>query len=125
MDAHCELIGGPYDGRTGVVAFRDEPGATLTFSLADKDRATLLVAATAETHELDAVYVRVNETPRKVVIIGEDGQARSAKGVRYRYSRESPCERALRQADRDALLTADAHDQVMATRRLLLEGKRT
>lgn len=121
MEIAAELMLGPYDGRTGFVTFKDEPPAQLAFSLADRDSASLTILATELDDELTAVYVRVEEKPRKVITYDDNGSARSTKGVRYRYSTDSPCERAFARADRHALLTSEAHESVMNTRRLLLE----
>ena len=120
-EAAAELVGGPFDSRTGEISFADEPPPRLLFSLADRDSTTGIVLTAASIDDrLTAVYVRIDEKPRKVVTI-RDGRAHSEKGVRYRYDKSSPCEQLFEQADRDALLTAEAHEQVMNTRRLLLE----
>lgn len=119
----AELVLGPYDGRTGHVQFKDDPPGRLSFSLADRDSKSLTVLATELDDELTAVYVRIEEKPRKVITYDDAGHARSDRGVRYRYSKDSPCERAFARADRHALLTSEAHESVMNTRKLLLEER--
>lgn len=126
----AELVGGPYDGQTGWLTVGDEPTARLTFNLEDREaHGTLIIPGEVTvSSRLVAWYDLIVEKPRKIVIVEEvDGhpRARSEVGVRYRYAKGSPCETLFRQADEDALLTAAAHESVMATRRLLLEGKRT
>lgn len=120
----AELCQGPYDGRTGEVTFKDEPPERLLFSLADKDSKTLIVVAAASLDdELTAIYRRIDEKPRKVLVFDDNGNAHSAKGVRYRYDKASPCQTLFDDADRRALLTADAAGQVNNTRKLLLEER--
>lgn len=116
----AELCQGPYDGRVGEVTFDDEPPPTLQFSLADKDDSKLFVASYNFDDKLTAVYRLIDEKPRKVLQVDDNGQARSAKGVRYRYDSSSPCQTLIDEADRRALLTADAAEQVNRTRQLLL-----
>lgn len=121
-EAAADLVGGPYDSRSGFVSFKDEPPPRLMFSLADRDSTTgLVIVASSIDDELTAVYVRVEEKPRKVITYDTNGRAQSQLGVRYRYDKTSPVEALFRRAEHDALLTAEAHEQVMATRRLLLE----
>lgn len=127
----AELIMGPYDGRTGMLTIADQPPTLLTFSLADRDSTStpglIIPGHTGTDDKLAAFYVLIDEKPRSIVIIEDvDGhaRARSEKGVRYKYDKiNSPCERLFEQADRDALLTSEAHDQIMATRRLLLAAR--
>jgi hypothetical protein len=122
MKVHAELIDGPWDGRVGELEYVDEPQLTIAFNLADKDSTTLFVGSTGIDDDLTAVYVRnPRDKPHKVIVYDDNGRARSETGVRYRYDKDSPCERLFRQADRDALLTAEAHEQVMNTRKLLLQ----
>jgi hypothetical protein len=121
----AELIGGPFEGRTGRLQIGDEPPSRLVFSLADRDDTTsgiVLMKQGSIDDELAAVYELRVEKPRKVITYDDNGRARSELGARYVYSREhSPCERLFERADADALLTAEAHEQVMQTRRLLLD----
>lgn len=120
----AELIGGPYDGQTGRLQYADEPLRVLSFSLADRDASPsgliLPSASSGVDDRLTALYVRVEEKPRKVVTYDESGRAHSEKGVRYRYDRNSPVQGLFEQADRDAQLEVVAREQVDATRRLLL-----
>jgi hypothetical protein len=121
----CELIGGPWDGRVGVLEIGDTPPPVLTYSLADAEVGPALVIPghVGTDSKLIARYNLVDERPRKIVTMEEvNGHPRavSALGVRYRYDKTSPCEELFREAERDVLLTAAAHDQVMETRRLLL-----
>lgn len=123
-EVSCELIGGPFEGNTGRLHYVEEPQQTLAFHMGDKDDSKLLVPGAAYT-DLTAVYVRIIEKPRKVITYDDNGRAHSEKGVRYKYDKElSPCERLFERADQRALLTASAHAQVDATRKLLLEQAR-
>lgn len=117
-----ELCQGPYDGRVGEVTFDEEPPARLSFSLADKDSKTLIVAhgASSLDDKLTAYYQLVQEKPRKIQRVDDEGHVRSDKGARYRYDRSSPCQTLFDEADRSALLTAEAAEQVHNTRQLLL-----
>lgn len=124
----CELIAGPYDKQTGwLTIHNDRPQTRLSFNLEDREsRSTTLIVPGRSTvgAELEAWYELVDEKPRKVIVMEEVNgrpRARSELGVRYRYSKDSPCERLFEQAARDALLTSEAHDTIMATRRLLLD----
>jgi hypothetical protein len=126
----CELVSGPYDGQTGLLTIGETPQQRLMFALDDHDASTGLIIPGVHSvgSDLVAWYDLIDEKPRKIVRVVEvDGhpRAKSELGVRYRYSKDSPCERLFAQADADALLTSAAHDAVMATRKLLLEGKRT
>lgn len=116
-----ELIGGPYDGRVGELQIKDEPQRTLAFSLADKDDTAGLFVTDKLHDDLTAVYVLIVEKPRKVMRIDDNGRAHSEPGARYRYDRElSPCQRLFDQAERKALLTNTAAEQVHETRQQLL-----
>lgn len=120
-----ELVGGPWDGRTGRLTVIDQPASRLMFNLDDADaRSGLIIPGVqSPSSELFAFYDLIDEKPRKVVLIEDvDGhpRARSERGVRYRYSKDSPCQRLFAEADADAALTSAAHDAVAATRRLLL-----
>lgn len=118
----CELILGPYDGRVGEVAFADEPPRELSFTLDDRKSGQLIVSAKDVAGDLVALYVRIDEGPRKIVTYDDNGRARSVKGARYKYdAKRSPCERVFETADAHAKLTAEAHEQVMQTRKLLLD----
>lgn len=119
----CELIGGPYHGNTGRLSFKDEPGRTLAFNMGDSDGTSggLIVPTSNTGDKLTAVYVRVEEKPRKVITYDAGGRARSERGVRYRYDAElSPVEELLLKADHDAQLETFAREQIDATRKLLL-----
>lgn len=128
-DVAVELVGGPWDSRTGRVQLvNDQPPTRLMFNLDDKEaQSTLLVPGQTNVgSELVAYYDLIDEKPRKIILIEEvDGhaRARSERGARYRYDKQSPCERLFEQARHDVLLTAEARDQVMATRRLLLDQR--
>lgn len=118
----AELLGGPFGSTTGRLAFKDEPPRTLAFNLGDSDGTTGIIVPTQSSvsDKLTAVYVRVEEKPRKVLTV-TDGRAHSEKGVRYRYDRElSPVQALFEQADADARLVSFAREQVEATRKLLL-----
>ena len=120
----CELIGGPYGANTGRLSFRDEPPRTLAFNLGDNDGTSgglIVPTTTSVSDKLTAVYVRVEEKPRKVLTYDDNGRARSEKGVRYRFDAElSPISALLARADADAQLEAAAREQIEATRKLLL-----
>lgn len=119
----AELVLGPFGGNTGRLAFKDEPPRTLSFNLGDNDGTSGLIVATSKSvsDKLTAVYVRIEEKPRKVITYDDNGRARSEKGVRYRYDRElSPVQQIFDQADVDARLEAFAREQIEATRKLLL-----
>lgn len=123
----CELVGGPWDGQTGLLTIHDEPQRELWFSLSDHDGSSQIIVPGSESidDKLQAVYVRIEEKPRKVITYEEiNGHTRAVSnlGVRYRYSKQSPCEALFEQADRDALLTSAAHEAVMNTRKLLLDA---
>lgn len=121
----AELVGGPFDSRSGRLQIADEPAPRLMFSLADRDDTSSGIVTLGQASlddQLCAVYVLIVEKPRKVITYDENNRARSELGARYRYSKElSPVERLFERADADALLTAEAHEQVMSTRRLLLD----
>lgn len=119
----AELISGPYHGNSGRLAFKDEPPRTLAFSLGDNDGTSGLIVATSKSvsDKLTAVYVRIEEKPRKVITYDDNGRARSEKGVRYRYDKElSPVQQLFDQADVDAKAETAAREQIEATRKLLL-----
>jgi hypothetical protein len=119
----AELIAGPYAGNTGRLSFRDEPPRTLAFNLGDSDGSSGIIIPTSSSvsDKLTAVYVRIEEKPRKVLTYDDNGRAHSEKGVRYRYDRElSPVEALLQQADDDARVEAFAREQIEQTRKLLL-----
>lgn len=118
----AQLLGGPWTGHTGRLEFRDEPPATLTFSLDSESSAGgLIVPSTSSVSDkLTAIYRLVVEKPRKVTTFDDTGRAHSEKGVRYRYDKGSPCEALFVVADAEAVLEASARDQVNATRKLLL-----
>lgn len=121
----AELLGGPYAGNAGRLTFKDEPPRTLAFNLGDGDGSGggLIIPTSASVHDkLTAVYVRVEEKPRKVLTFTDGGQARSEKGVRYRFDRElSPVTALIVQAEEDARLEAFTREQIEATRKLLLQ----
>lgn len=122
-DVSCELIGGPYHGNTGRLSFKDEPSRTLSFNLGDSDDSSGIVipSTTSVSDKLTAVYVRIEEKPRKVLTYDDNGRAHSEKGVRYRYDRElSPVESILKQADQDAAMEVAAREAIESTRKLLL-----
>jgi hypothetical protein len=114
-----QLIGGPFDKREGVVPASSEPPERLTFSLADRDAESLTIVSHNVDDELTAIYVR-DVKPVRLNVYDGQGRAHARKGARYRYSKSSPCERLFELADKRALLTADAHTEVMNTRKLLL-----
>jgi hypothetical protein len=106
-----QLIGGPFDKREGVVPASSEPPERLTFSLADRDAESLTIVSHNVDDELTAIYVR-DVKPVRLNVYDGQGRAHARKGA--------PCERLFELADKRALLTADAHTEVMNTRKLLL-----
>jgi hypothetical protein len=118
----CELIGGPYGKNTGRLSFKDAPPKTLAFNLGDNDGTSGLIIPTTSSvsDKLTAVYVRIEEKPRKVITY-DNGRAHSEKGVRYRYDRElSPVQALFDQADVDARIEQAARQLIEDTRKLLL-----
>lgn len=123
-EVSAQLLGGPYAGNTGRLTFRDEPPRTLAFNLGDSDGSSGIIVPTQSSvsDKLTAVYVRVNEKPRKVQTFTDSGQARSELGVRYRYDRElSPVQALFEQADVDAKIEQAARELIESTRKLLLQ----